>query len=212
VKTSHLLRVSIFTAVLSLAGLSVIAQQPAAPSAEVDWSKQIRIKKIVGVGRQTAIKTPAYNTSAGRSATKEQDWYQVWVQYDTAPEWIDEIVFTYHILAKKKVNGKDAFSLYRKTIRYMDVAQGRGHMSTAYLRPNAIKKYGDVVAAAVEISVNGKLAAEEFEVGMPNMPEKWWKNPSVIESPAVTVREGYLLNRKETPFHFINIDDYEVIK
>lgn len=210
-KTTYSLRASVVLALLAVF-LNAHAQQPAAPGGAVDWTKQIRIKKIVGTGRQTVVKTPSYNTNASRSATPEKDWYQFWVNYETAPEWIDEMVFSFHVLAKTTVKGKDAFSLYRKTVRYIDVAKGRSHMSTVYLRPNAIKRYGEVVAVAVEISVKGQPAAENFEVKIPNMPDKWWKNPAVVESAAVTVRDGYLLDRSETPFAFINVDDYEVIK
>ncbi len=209
---SYLLRTF---AALSLFALYVTAdaQQPGPSSQQVDWSKQLRIKKIVGTGRQTMVKTPAYTTSVSKSPTREQDWYQFWVQYETAHEWIDEVVFTYHVLAQKKVNGKDAYSLYRKTIKYIDVPQARGHMSTAYLRPNTIKRYGEIVAAAVEVSVNGQPAAEHSEwKATPKTPEKWWKNPAIVESPAVTVRDGYLLDRSQTPFAFINVDDYGVIK
>jgi len=45
-----------------------------------------------------------------------------------------------------------------------------------------------------------------------DLPEFWWRNPSVLDSPMLTVREGYLLNRMESPWAWINPDDYEVIK
>jgi hypothetical protein len=116
------------------------------------------------------------------------------------------------VLARTKVQGREVFSLYRKTVKYADVEQGRAHMSTVFLRPSALKRYGEVVAAAVVVTVDGKTAAEESEATMPNLPEKWWQNPAVTESAAVTVRDGYLLDRSQTPFAFINVDDYEVTK
>ena len=198
--------------ILAVTTAVITAQQPAPPRAEVDPSTQLRIKKIVGTGRQALVKTPIYNTNAPRSAAKEQDWYQLWVQYETAPAWMDEVVFSFHVLARTKVQGRDIFSLYRKTVKYVDVEQGRAHMSTVFLRPSALKRYGEVVAAAVVVTVDGKTAAEESEVIMPNIPEKWWQNPAVTENAAVTVREGYLLDRSQTPFAFINVDDYEAIK
>jgi hypothetical protein len=44
------------------------------------------------------------------------------------------------------------------------------------------------------------------------LPVDWWKSEKVVKSEAVTARDGYLLSRKESPFVFINIDDYEAIK
>lgn len=187
------------------------AQQPVAPAAAVDPATMIRIKKFAGVGRQTVAKTPVYDTSAPRSVTKEKEWAQIWVEYETAPEWIDEIVFSYHVLAKRVEKGKELFSLYRKVVKYADVQKGRSHFSTVFIRPNALERYGEVVASAVEITIDGKLAGGKSETSM-TMPADWWKNPAVTESAAVTVRPGYLLNRSETPFAFVNVDDYEVIK
>jgi len=211
-KASSLIKtLSIFLLVASLSP-AIKAQQPAAARrAGADMSNVLRIKKFVGVGRPTIIKTPVYTTSVARSVTREKEWASVWVQYETAPAWIDEIVFKYYVLARRVEKGKELFSLYRTSVKYIDVEKGRAHFSTVFLRPNAIKRYGDIVASAVEITVNGEPAAMKSEKSR-NMPADWWKNPAVTESAAVTVRAGYLLNRSETPFANVNVDDYEVIK
>lgn len=210
-RAASLFRVFLTFVVLLFVAMIVEAQD-AAPKKQIDWSKQIRLSKMEGLGRQTMVKTPVYDTSVRRTITREQEWYQIWVQYDTAPEWIDEIEFAYHVLAKTKIEGREAFSLYRKTIKYIDIPKGKDHMSTAYLRPNTVKRYGEVVAVAVEISIKGQVVVEKSAAALSNIPEKWWKNPKVTESAAVTARGGYLLARDETPFAFINVDDYEVIK
>jgi len=211
VKTSHVIKGFLVLLILAVTAGILVAQQPVRPAAPVDAALQLRIKKFIGLGKQSLVKTPVYTTTAVRSVTREQDWFRVWVQYETAPEWIDEVVFQYHVLAKMKVDGRDVFSLYRKSVKYIDVEKGREHMSAVFLRPSAIKRYGDVVASAVEISINGQPAAVKFEVGM-QLPDKWWSNAAVTESAAVTVRDGYLLDRRDTPFAFVNVDDYEVIK
>jgi hypothetical protein len=205
-KASCFIRISAILAIVACISPVLQAQQPVAGSSNV-----LRVKKFVGIGRQTIIKTPVYDTSAARSVTREKEWTYVWVEYETAPEWIDEIVFQYHVLAKTKVEGKEAFSLYKKSVKYIDVEKGRNHFSTVFLRPNAIKRYGEIVASAVEISINGKAVALKSELGM-KLPADWWKNAAVTESAAVTVRDGYLLDRAQTPFANVNVDDYEVIK
>lgn len=209
-KTSTMFRKFAVIAVsLSVSGI-VHAQQPAPPKA-VDPATMINVKKFVGMGRVSMIKTPAYSTTAPRSVTIPQEWAQVSVEYETAPEWIDEIAFSYHVLSRRMENGRELFSLYKKVVKYADVEKGRNHISTVFIRPNAIKRYGDIVAIAVEISIDGKPAAVKSEIGM-KMPADWWKNAAVVESKAVTVRDGYLLDRSQTPFAFVNVDDYEVIK
>ena len=81
------------------------------------------------------------------------------------------------------------------------------------LHPNTIKRYGDVVAVAVEISTGGTLMDVDSDVDKGvKLPEKWWQDPNVLNSDSVTVREGYLMNRWQTPFAYVNFDDFEVTR
>ncbi len=210
VKTLPLFRTFAILAVSLCVAAIVQAQQPAAPRAP-DPKTMINVKKLVWRGRPAIIVTPSYQTSVPRSVVRDGEWARVRVEYDTAPEWIDQITFSYHVLAKRVEKGKELFSLYKKVVTYIDVEKGRSHISTVFIRPNAVERYGDVVAVAVEISIDGAPAAVRSEIGI-KMPEDWWKNAAVIESQAVTVRDGYLLDRSETPFAFVNYDAFEVIK
>ena len=211
-KASSFIRISAVLVIVACISPVLQAQQPVAAPRRAGSSDLLRVKKFVGIGRLTIIKTPLYNTTAARSVTREREWSHVWVQYETAPEWIDEIVFQYHVMASTKVDGKEAFSLYKKSVKYIDVVKGRKHLSTVFLRPNAVKRYGEIVASTVEISINGETVALKSEKSMQNIPVDWWKNAAVTESAAVTVRDGYLLDRSQTPFANVNVDDYEVIK
>ena len=133
------------------------------------------------------------------------------VTYDTYPEWIDELTFQYFALAKRKEEGKRQYSLFKTVVRYADIQKGRSHFSTAYLHPKALERYGSLAAVAFEIVHEGKVIAEESDEDV-KLPETWWKNPLVTESQEVTVHDGYLLDRSQSPFALINIDDYEFIK
>jgi len=67
----------------------------------------------------------------------------------------------------------------------------------------------------VVITAGGKEVAKDVEASIP-MPknEDWWKSDAVLKNPRVKVtkRSGRLLNRSQTPFALVNIDDYEVIQ
>ena len=115
--------------------------------------------------------------------------------------------------------GRKAYSLYRATVRYADVqaTRGRQHLSEVFLRPAAILRYGELIAIAVEVYHDGELVAEASEVSAKDKDLKprektWWKDTAVTESQSVTVREGYLVSRKDSPFAYVNIDAYEVIR
>lgn len=175
----------------------------------------IKIRKFVGVGQQTRVKTPVYSTNARGSTKQGRMWARVTLIYDTAPEWIDELTFQYYVLSSIKKKGRTHYSLFKQIVKYTDIERGRNHMSTVFLSPRALKRYGSPEAVAVEISREGNVIERASEIAhgskIPKRGE-WWKNPKVVDSDAVTERDGYLLDRAHSPFALINIDDYEVIK
>jgi hypothetical protein len=175
----------------------------------------IRIRKLEGNGSRTRVMTPFFNTDQDRGAMPAREWYRLNLIYDTAIDWIDELTIKFHVIAQVRTESGPAFSLYRKTVRYRDIKEGRNHRAVVFLRPQQIERYGEVVAAAVEVTLQNKEGQQftltEADNGM-ELPEKWWSNPQVTESRAVTIRDGLLLDRNQSPWALINMDDYEVIK
>jgi hypothetical protein len=176
--------------------------------------EMIRIRKLVGIGNKGLIKSPEYQVRSAliRGPKPAAEWGRIIVLYDTAPEWIDEMVFQFYALAEKTEEGKKAFSFFKCSVRYVDVERGRDHVAEVFLQPAALKRFGSLVAAGVEVSIGGKVVASDSELGLKNLPETWWKDPKVVESEMVTVRDGYLVDKSKSPFSLINIDDYEVIR
>lgn len=176
-------------------------------------AEQLRVQKLTGVGQRSRATTPFYQTSVGSGVKRAQDWHVVFVTYDTAPEWIDDLLVQFFVLSAKldPETRQNKYSLYKKTVRYGDIERGRNHRAEAFLRPEALKRFGEVVACAAVFTLNGAVVGEPEEKSG-TLPETWWRNPLVIDNPALTVRDGYLLNRTESPWAMINADDYEVIK
>lgn len=183
------------------------------PAVEAVSGQAVQIRNLGGLGRSSLVRTPEYKTSHPPSSARAGEWAEIVVEYDTAPEWLDEATFSYYVMALSKEGGEKAYSLYRLTVRYVDIERGRSHRSAVYLHPNTIKRYGDVVAVAVEISTGGTLMDVDSDVDKGvKLPEKWWQDPNVLNSDSVTVREGYLMNRWQTPFAYVNFDDFEVTR
>lgn len=179
----------------------------------------VRIRHMTKIGRASVVqRTPEYTTTASRTARKPREWAVFDVPYDTLPEWIDELVFTFSVLSQHRtVEGKTEYSFYQTTVRYTDIARGE-HLGCAVLSPAALLRYGDPVALAVEIAApDGTLLTSDTSV-MPaaNLPPElqkdWWKNPKVTDNANVVKRAGYLMDRAKSPFAFVNVDDYEAVK
>ena len=173
----------------------------------------ISIRKVTGVNRRDRMMTPQYTTSVSRGSKPPREWGMVTVEYASQPEWLDEVTVNFYVLSMVSKNGRNVYSLYRKDVTYVDVKQDRLHVADVYLMPSALERFGPVAAVAVDISVKGERVAQQSETAIRDtLPVDWWKSEKVVKSEAVTARDGYLLSRKESPFVFINIDDYEAIK
>lgn len=166
----------------------------------------LRIHQLTGYGPRSLMRSP--DSSGGGSRNRNvREWVEMTVQYDTDPEWLDEVAFTFYALLKNRATGD--YSLLKGVVTYMDVARGRAHQGVAYIRPNALARLGDVVGVAVEAQVKGEVVSSYSEGKLgPNvkLPQDWWLNPKLAP------KEGYIVDKSRTPFALVNFDDYEATK
>ncbi len=165
------------------------------------------IRLLTGNGPRALMKAPDLFGGASRSRTGPREWVEMGVQYDTDPEWIDEVAFQYYALLLNRATRE--YTLLKGSAAYIDVARGKGHMGVAYIRPSALARYGEVTGVAVEVLVKGEVVASRSEGKLSpgkSLPEEWWK------SPKLTPKEGYILDKAKTPFALVNYDDYESLK
>jgi hypothetical protein len=146
------------------------------------------------------LSSPEYEVNRITTQPGRKKWFEATVFYETEPEWIDELEFSYYFLVKTE-NREEPFIVFSGTVTYIDVPEGR-HMATAYLHPHTVLRYGEVERVGVEVKFRGRLVARRSEPEAGG--QAWWER--------LPPRAGYVLNRKQTPFAFINVDDYEAIK
>jgi len=189
----------------------------AVPGAARGTELAARIRRMPKLNRSIQQRTPEFTQTSGRvSRGKPREWALFEVTYETAADWSDEISFTYYVMAERRaVDGKKEYSLYQTTVRYVDVARGE-HISCVVLPPTALQRYGDPVALAVEITApdGTSLATDSVNDGREGkaLPVEWWKAKEVLDSKSVVRRDAYLVDRSKTPFAWVNMDDYEVVK
>ena len=184
-------------ATLCLTAFMASAQQPmpgaAAPGA--GSSDIIRIRKMT----PGSEKTPIFKTAVqGQGFARQTDWWHVVVEYETAPEWIDELEFTYYAYMKDQSN-KNAPVMFRSSVSYVNIAKGK-HYSDMFLHPNILARLGRVEQVAVVVKAKGAVVAIESTAKTPN----WWDQFSPVE--------GVMLNRSQTPFSVVDYDMFEAIK
>lgn len=188
-----------------LAGLVLAApeaQAQARPVAPVRAAagtprERVEIKKIEGLAQAARIKTPEYEVSTSESKPQPRDWARIMVQLETFSEWCDELELRYFVQVQHPATKIERRFLGAFT--YVDIPKGKKHLSCAFLHPNTLARYGDVIGVAVEIYSRGELVASSAN---PEGPGGWWRTATIKEVP------GLLLERSQTPFAFVAYDAY----
>lgn len=165
---------------------------------------EVRIRDLSKLGRASLVRTPEYSSNVNRlaSGSRRKEWAVFTVDYATAPEWIDELVFSFYVMTQ---NAQKEFNYFETTVTYVDIAKG-DHQACVVLPPAAVARYGEPIAFGVEIVSGGQRAATKSE----GSADEWWK--LIADKPNINKRPGYLVDRSKTPFAWAFVDDYEVVR
>jgi hypothetical protein len=155
----------------------------------------VKVEKIA----PSFVRTPDFALAGGPAKrSKSAEWLEVEVEFQTVPDLIDELTFTYKIL----IGGK----LLVGTVDHVSIPKGREHYSVAYVSPrslDAISGGKPLTASAisgvwVDVSKQGQVIATlaHPRVAVPNLPQL----------------TGLVLNKSQTPFAPLWWDRYEALK
>lgn len=164
--------------------------------------ESVVIKKIDAIGPNAKVRTPEIKNDANEPPAQARDWARIMVQYETDSEWMDELEFRYMVMVKHPKTG--AFTMFPCTVNYIDVPRNKRHVSTVFLRPATVERYGLVEWVGVKIYIKGKDAPVAV-AQIPESDQRPW-------TATVPTKEDVLLNRSQTPFALVAIDNYETIK
>lgn len=196
-------------ALLFICADSAFAQaRPAAAAAGAAGKATLRIKDVTKPDKNCLVSSPDIDgkvRSPGR-ANRNKKWAMFEVQYDTAPEWIDEATFTFYVLCQDAKTKE--FHFFQTAVTYLDIAKG-DHGAAVLLPPNAVARYGMPISFGVEIAVDGETVAMR-SAGTGG--ENWWAGSLDKLGDRVKRHSGYLQDRSKTPFGVTFIDEYEAVR
>jgi hypothetical protein len=190
--------------------------QPKVSQANKAGEDKVEIKRFPPPNKTAMVRTPEFNAAVTggqpKISKRPREWALFEVKYSTPSKWMDELSFTYHVMTKgKDDDGKDAYSYYTLTLRYINIPKG-DHMSSVALPPSMVERYGEPISLALEIvGKDGTVLATQSETIINYPTKEWWKDSNVLDKPQVSRRTG-LMDRSKTPFALINADDYEVVQ
>ncbi len=159
----------------------------------------LRIRRVEG----DLVRAPQYQVTGGTRTQRQRQWLQVRTEFETAPEWIDEITFTYYIVLRNRrpPEGEAEYNLFRGESTYVNVARTRTGQSTVFLHPSTVERYGDLERVGVVVSSQGRVLGMASN---PSSDQRWWEQ--------LPPRSGFVLTRMQTPFAMVNFDDFEAVK
>jgi hypothetical protein len=167
------------------------AQEPQAPA-----PPPFRITTV----RQRLLSPPDYRSlvtgSGTRSVSAAQNWLRIETEFESSPDWADDVQLKYHVLLGR---GQNVHVLVGE-ITYINVARGRQHYSAMFVQPNTLQRYGNgqVEAVAVQLFYKGQLIDQS---SYPLTNDRWWERNTPIS--------GLVLPPRETPWSALAFDRYE---
>jgi len=172
-----------------------------APAVFSQGSPSFEIKDI----RQQPVNAPTYGGTGelgGRPPTLWQKWLKIEVQFESRPEWADDVQIKYYVL----LNDRGEEKVFVGEVTHVNVAKGGQHYSAMFMNPNSWKRYGGGPVAVVTARVfyKGAVVSTRTEAQGKSVPASWWEKYTLIG--------GCLLPPQETPWAPLADERFEAVK
>lgn len=148
--------------------------------------------------------TPLYQNEEGldtiqvrglmQAGVNNKKWFRIAAEFESRDEWTDRLTFEYYVLFPDHKN------VFKGVVKYVDIPQGREHLSEMYMHFNSYERYfkRGTISYAVVVLIDGKEVAVETNK---RSPENWWKD--------MTIHPCGLLDRSMTPFVVFNVESFQ---
>ena len=153
----------------------------------------------LGKVQPAVVKTPEFQVTGGQNKrSRNGDWLEMEVEFETKPEDIEQLTFKYTVLVEKK--------LLDGEVTHINIPKGREHFSIMFVSPRSLEKLtgGKALTSSsienvwVEVSHQGQV-----------LDRTSLRPGAVPNAPHIS---GLVLNKSETPFAPLYFDRYEAIK
>ena len=186
------------TATILAAGMLLLVAQ-----AQAQVAAEFKIRQVSAdfadspiITYSTSKPTPVRPMAAGQSR-----WLRIETQYDSGPEWADDVRLDYYVL----MGDAQQAMLLTGSETYMSVPRGANHTAVMFIHPRTVARFMKSGQAVKQLTVllqyQNRLADAK---SLPANNTRWWEQ--------MTPTPGFLLSRIHTPWAVLDNDRYEVIK
>jgi hypothetical protein len=191
--------------IFSLLALSVSFSLSAQEEGRRDPSTFINVRSV----RFDSVATPDFQYNVRGVSTRRdgrQDWLQLTTEYDQDLPWLDELTITFYVVLtaneRNFPQGAPLTNMFTGTVTYQNIRRGR-HRSAMFLDHNTFERFGRPTAVAVVYNVQGQSAGGDVQPAR-TAESRWWTTQTPHSIP--------LLNRSQTPWALIEIEQFQTIK
>ncbi len=149
------------------------------------------------------VLTPEYTVNPRARQVRSQKWMQVEATFDAKPDFTEDLIFNYYIYFNKR--------LFVGRVHHVTIQKGRDLHSVAYISPNSIANIlggkqltpsalENVTVTITKPGISAPLARKDWK---PSVGE-WWAT--------MKAEEGFVVDKRETPFAPLSWDYYEALK
>ena len=188
---------------LRVSGLALVAcLLSPAPEAAAQTLRPEDVLRIRNLDAQM-VRAPEYHATNTSPTRRQREWLEIRVDFQTRPDWIDELTFTYYVVLQNRrpEPNQPEFTLYTGQSAYVNIARTNDGRSTVYVHPSTVERFGRLYRVGVVVTSAGRTLAME---SAPTGEGRWWEQ--------LPPQQGYVLSRMETPFAMVNFNDFEMAK
>lgn len=138
---------------------------------------------------------PSGLSGLSSGAGKEGKWAKIEVEYQSYPNWTDEVYLDFYVLVSGPL-------VLTERVTQINVAKGKRHHAAVYLHPTTILRYGQIQRIALQIATKEKV--QDIAQWPTRSKKEWWN-----EHPA---QSGLIKKTFQTPFSLDRPDRYEDTK
>ncbi len=212
---------------VSLMGMDAVAQRKT-KKPERTLKYKMDVTEKVGVNK---IKAPAGNKQlTGISSLFRQDWRELVIKVKglqcNSPKvkWADQMTVSYDIYIPKPKSSKvrqKGIRIKEETVTYTNIPLNKAFNLNLYVHPVVYERY--IVDAGVPFTqacINMTIKVDGVDVtskpyrlklGSADAPRGMWEAED-DKFEVLADKEGFILNRTETPFKFDNTNEFLTIK
>jgi hypothetical protein len=175
------------------------------------------------------LQSPLYQVDGVAQAVTNARWLEIKVEFTPVliaakgsklNEWMDDVAFEYEVLLPMDDKGSNYARLKGKVDYWSIPMDGKKHLADAFIHPRFIQRYApglklnksSLKNLYVKVTITAKGAVRGGQYYIPRGKSVRDAEAMFAKATQISPVEGIIFGRDKTPWVFVDLDQYELIK